>query len=35
MIKKGNRKKRNKKINIGYEEVKIKCRIKTRLSLKV
>ena len=35
MIKKENSKKRNKKVKIGYDEVKIKCRIKTRLSSKV
>ena len=35
MIKKGNEKKRNKKIKSDYDEVKIKCRIKTRLSSNV
>ena len=29
------KKKRNKKVKIGYDEIKIKCRIKTRLSSKV
>ena len=34
-MKKGNWKKKNKKVKTGYDEVKVKYRIKTRLPSKV